>query len=72
MFKVTNEWLYNNRTANGGYTKDQLRSIGVEWPPLRGWKWRTIGKHITPQNKEKFESYRSPTQDSYIPLDQTQ
>lgn len=30
------------RTANGGWTKDQLAEWGVSWPPPPGWKARLV------------------------------
>lgn len=32
-----------NRTPNGGWTKDFLASIGVPWPPPKGWRSRLEG-----------------------------
>ena len=29
-------------TKNGGYTKAQLASLGVPWPPPKGWKKKLI------------------------------
>jgi hypothetical protein len=26
------------KTDKGGWTKDSLKSLGVEWPPPSGWK----------------------------------
>lgn len=31
------EWEIANKTSNGGFTKESLASIGVEWPPKKGW-----------------------------------
>lgn len=30
------------KTERGGWTKASLRSLGVEWPPPKGWKERLI------------------------------
>ena len=34
----TEDEIDEARTANGGWTKDQLAEWGVSWPPPRGWK----------------------------------
>jgi len=38
------EVIKNGKTKRGGYTKAFLESIGIQWPPKRGWKQRYI-KH---------------------------
>lgn len=30
------------KTANGGWTREQLEKWGVSWPPTKGWKQRLI------------------------------
>ena len=30
------------KTPNGGWTKASLASLGVSWPPPKGWKERLI------------------------------
>lgn len=37
MFKVTKDWIHSNKTARGGWKKDQLQILGVAWPPVNGW-----------------------------------
>lgn len=44
---VTDEWLTRWMTPGGSYTKAQLRLIGVEWPPAKGWKGKVIGAYIS-------------------------
>ena len=34
----TEDEIDEARTANSGWTKDQLAEWGVSWPPPRGWK----------------------------------
>ena len=38
IMKLTTEMITNSMSDNGGYTKGQLAIIGVEWPPIQGWK----------------------------------
>jgi hypothetical protein len=36
--------IKNIRTPKGGFTKAGLASIGVPWPPPKGWKQRLLDK----------------------------
>jgi len=57
MFKVTNEWINANRTANGGWTNAQWEAIGATSKLRRqsGWKDLLIGGYITEAQKLAFE-----------------
>jgi len=37
------------RTKNGGWTKETLQSLGVAWPPKKGWKKELIEKELREQ-----------------------
>lgn len=37
LFLVTREWVWNNRTLRGAWTRNQLAEIDVSWPPKQGW-----------------------------------
>lgn len=54
--QVTDEWLKRCRTASGGYTAEQLRMLGVAWPPRRGWKRQVIGRRLDDRTVERFEA----------------
>lgn len=54
-FVITKEWIEANASSAGGWSKRQLKAIGVYWPPATGWKLRSIGKRITEANKAIFE-----------------
>jgi len=76
MFCITDEWLTNNRTERGGYTKKQLNLLGIEWPPSRGWKDMFIGKNIDIATAKAFETKLcdkpiapSPDPDYYVYTD---
>jgi hypothetical protein len=45
----------NHQSKRDGWTADQLRCLGIEWPPARGWKFRVIGKTISDDAKARFE-----------------
>ena len=52
---ITEEWLTINKTKAGGYTKAQLTLVGVDWPPIHGWKKAIIGTELNEENKITFE-----------------
>lgn len=66
MFFITKEWLNDNRTSKGGFTKSQLNSIGVTWPPKKNWLREMIGKEITLESKLKFEGTKINKKSYYI------
>jgi len=35
---VTEQEIEDARTPDGGYTRKQLKTWGVPWPPPKGWK----------------------------------
>jgi hypothetical protein len=51
---ITDEFLEQNKTERGGWTKAQLAILGVAWPPARGWKWTAIGKTISDDDARRF------------------
>jgi len=51
---ITNEWLINNKTLAGGYNKQQLNILGIEWPPWKGWKDKVIGKELCEEKVKEF------------------
>lgn len=55
MFKITEEWLRQFSSRAGGWTANQLKALGIEWPPEHGWKLLVIGKEITLEEKLRFE-----------------
>jgi hypothetical protein len=55
VFKITNNWLKEHATQNGGYTRDQLELLGLEYPPHKGWKKDMIDLSITDSTKLDFE-----------------
>lgn len=57
QFIITKDWLNKFRTRRGGYTKEQVKSLELRWPLLKGWKQKIIGKCISLAAKENFEYY---------------
>jgi hypothetical protein len=56
MFTITAEWLEQNKTSAGAYSKQQLKVLGIEWPPRKGWQKRVIGTEIRDTQSLRFES----------------
>lgn len=58
-WEVTRTWIMENgNRCNGqtGWTRDQLKVIGVRWPPVSGWIERAIGMKIGLAEKTRFEA----------------
>lgn len=59
--KISDEWLRANATHKGGYTKRQLGLLGVEWPPINGWKRDIVGQEIEEAVAAEFEAIARAT-----------
>jgi len=61
MFQITEKWINENRTANGGWTNAQWEAIGATSKLRRqsGWKKFLIGGYITEAQKLAFEECSS-------------
>lgn len=53
--KLTKRYLLDNRTEKGGFTRQQLKILGIKWPPQAGWLDDLEGVEITEQQKAQFE-----------------
>lgn len=54
MAKITENLIEMGMSDKKAWSRAQLALIGVEWPPLKGWKSRIIGKEISEADAEKF------------------
>lgn len=54
MATITESLIESGKSDNGAWSMDQLAIIGVEWPPLKGWKKQVVGKHINDNDAERF------------------
>jgi hypothetical protein len=52
---ITDEWLIN-AAPTGGYNKQQLNILGIEWPPCKGWKGKVIGKELCEEKVKEFKN----------------
>lgn len=66
---VTDEWLKRWMTQRGGYTKEQLRLIGVEWPPTKGWKDLVIGACISESAAAEFAKLAREARSKSAPVE---
>lgn len=54
VFKVTEEWIDKN-SRNGSWNSKQLRILGIQWPPVSGWKKRVASMMISAEQAKLFE-----------------
>ena len=76
QFIITKEWIFNNRTKRGAWTKNQIEALGLKWPVTQGWIDELVGEAISShdarifeEGKDKFKKDSKPAQpdiDKYI------
>jgi ribonuclease HI len=52
---ITEEWIVNNKTPNGGYNRKQFEILGIQYPPKKGWKDEIIGIDLSEKKVKEFE-----------------
>lgn len=55
-FIITKDWLIANSTKRGGYTKAQIKALGLKYPLESGWMCDLIDKKITTRQASDFEA----------------
>lgn len=55
---VTEEFIESGKSPRGGWTREQLRLLGVSWPPPKGWKQGVLGVCIPKATAEEFVRLR--------------
>lgn len=64
MYTITQDWIREYATAsNAGWTRQQLRYVGVSWPPRKGWRSNLSGKQISDKARFAFEALGRMNQD---------
>jgi hypothetical protein len=53
---ITYEYLNKYKTPKGGYNRKQVEALGLSWPLVSGWKGELIGKVLTAEKANIFES----------------
>ncbi len=56
---ITEQVLKEAESINGAWSRKQLETIGIKWPPPKGWKKRIIGTHINESKIEKLLSLKN-------------
>jgi 5-methylcytosine-specific restriction endonuclease McrA len=54
---VTEEFIRNNRSTNGGWNFSQISALGETWPPVKGWISRAIGREISDEAAKSFVEF---------------
>jgi len=52
--EITAQLIEEGRSPAGGWSKAQLALLGVEWPPVKGWKEAAIGKAVLEGSASAF------------------
>lgn len=52
--RITRELLEQGQSKAGGWSREQLRLLGVNWPPKRGWPAKIVGSEITDAEAARF------------------
>lgn len=55
---VTIELIESGCSGAGGWNQHQLKLIGVDWPPMKGWKNRAVGMEISEEDAALFVSIK--------------
>ena len=53
---ITKKWLNSHKTKFGAWTRPQIESLGLQWPPTKGWMDRVKGTVIDDNRARAFES----------------
>lgn len=56
--RITQDLIRAGQSSNGGWSKKQLRLLGIKWPPLQGWRRRIDGAHIADAKADRFVKLR--------------
>ena len=59
LLQITRQWLNENKTPAGGFLREQLKIVGVEWPPAKGWVKQVVGQLIPDDDARRFEALTS-------------
>ena len=56
---ITESLITSGQSDNGGWGKEQLKILGVTWPPISGWKKEIIGQEISDEDLKRFIQLRN-------------
>lgn len=55
MYQVTRNWIFDNRTTRGAWTRCQIEALGLDWPATAGWIDEIDGELILASQARDFE-----------------
>lgn len=55
---ITEELIEAGKSERGGWNRPQLALLGIDWPPVTGWKAQVVGKKITQRDAHHFVTLR--------------
>lgn len=59
MVTLTEGDLRAGASERGGFNREQLAAIGVEWPPARGWLKELVGTQLPALSLSAFQALKS-------------
>jgi len=55
---ITKEFIDQGKTGVGGWKKEQITILGLEWPLRKGWQYEVIGSIISQEEADRFLSLK--------------
>lgn len=52
--KITRDFIFQNRTRNGGWTYAQLKALGIPVKGCSGWIWKACEMEFTQEQIDAF------------------
>ncbi|HSH24581.1 MAG TPA: hypothetical protein VLA13_03480 [Massilibacterium sp.] len=56
---ITEQILKEAESINGAWSRKQLETIGIKWPPPKGWKKKIIGTKVDKSKIQKLLSLKN-------------
>ncbi len=69
QFIITKDWIFNNRTKRGAWTKEQIEALGLKWPATHGWIDDLVGEAISSHDARTFEEGKGKFKKSSKPVE---
>ena len=64
--KITYEMIEDVKTPAGGWKYRVLNLLGVETPPITGWKHRIVGKELSAEAWSQIQDEMHPLEENSI------
>jgi hypothetical protein len=56
--EITMQIILMGKSSRGGWGREQMRLLGVPWPPKHGWVEKVVGTRISREAYNKFLSLK--------------